>query len=137
MNADRLIALIEQAGGTVELTCNHRIHYRLPKDLACLAEALCSAKEQIRIMLRDRHNAARPRRAPKQAAPVAEPIFLTAACTCSKYPFAHVHAPERNLKVERMPGDELFRWLMELVTAGRKTASDIDPIGSGRNGKAV
>jgi hypothetical protein len=33
-----------------------------------------------------------------------------------------VHAPEPNLTVEHMDGDEFFRWLKEQVTARRRQA---------------
>ena len=45
-----------------------------------------------------------------------------------RYPFAHAHAPEPNLKVEHMDGDEFFRWLKEQVTVRqKKKASDKCP----------
>jgi len=57
-----------------------------------------------------------------------EPVYIAPACTCSKYPFAHVHAPEPNLKVEHMDGNEFFSWPKEQVTVRqRKTASDKCP----------
>jgi hypothetical protein len=129
MTANQLVKMIEQRGGTLELTSDGRIHYRLPAGLELLADALKEQKEQVRAILRNRGNQARPKKVPKQAPPAIpveplEPVYITPACRCSKYPFAHVHAPEPNLKVIHVDGDELFRWLKEQVTARQTTAND-------------
>jgi hypothetical protein len=130
MTASQLVKMIEQRGGTLELTSDGRIHYRLPAGLELLAQALKEQKEQVRTILRNRRNQSRPKRAPKQAPPAVapeslEPVHITPACKCSKYPFAHVHAPAP-LQTQRMDGEELFkriRGMAEKRQGGKKTES--------------
>lgn len=43
---------------------------------------------------------------------------ITPACRCSKYPFAHIHAPEP-MHVKRMPGDKLFAMLKRIAEANQ------------------
>jgi hypothetical protein len=114
MTAAQLVKMIEAKGGTLELTSDERIHYRLPAGLELLAEALKEQKEQVRAVLRNRGNQARPKKAPKQAPPAVapeplEPVYITPACKCSKYPFAHVHAPAPEVRARRMEGEKLFQ----------------------------
>jgi hypothetical protein len=132
MIADQLIAMLEQAGGTLELTNDNRIHYRLPTGHEQLAEALCSAKEQIRSVLRDRQNAARPKRAPQQAPPppaASEPVYITPACTCSKYPHSHVHDPNdldsEPLNVIPLSGEPVWRFLKKQVTTAHEKSKNL------------
>jgi hypothetical protein len=47
-----------------------------------------------------------------------EPVFIISACTCRKYPFAHVPA-ERQQTSRRMPGDRLFELLKQEAVANR------------------
>ena len=131
MTASQLVRMIEQKGGTLELTSDGRIHYCLPARLELLAEALKEQKEQIRAILRNRRNQARPKKVPRQAPPATapeplEPVYITAACRCSKYPFPHVHGPSPEAQVRRMDGEELFRRIKRMVEnrqGGKKTES--------------
>jgi len=135
MTASQLVRMIEEKGGTLELTGNGRIHYRLPAGLDLLAQALAEQKEQVRAILRNRRNQARPKRVPKQAPPVSapeslEPVYIPPACRCSKYSFAHVHAPEPDLQhVRRMEGEKLFAHTKRMAEKqqGSKT-KEMEPV---------
>ena len=131
MTASQLVRMIEQKGGTLELTSDGRIHYRLPARLELLAEALKEQKEQVRAILRNRGNQARPKKVPRQAPSAVrpgplEPVYITPACRCSKYPFAHVHAPTPGVRARPMEGEELFEHIRGMAgkrQGGKKTES--------------
>ena len=88
--------MVREAGRDLELTDDGRLHLQLPPGNETLAAQVRAHKEPLRSLLRNRQNAAQPRKAPAQAPPPpirAEPVYITPACTCDKYPFPHVHAP--------------------------------------------
>ena len=124
MTPEQLIAMVDEVHGILRLTQYDRIHFELPASCALLAAELRAQKEQIRAILRDRQNAARPRRAPQQAPtpqPASAAIYITPACRCDEYPFAHVHRrspPPTN--VIRMSGEAFWPWLKDQVIAGAK-----------------
>jgi hypothetical protein len=124
MTASQLVRMIEKKGGTLELTGDTRIHYRLPAGLELLAQALAEQKEQVRSILLNRRNQTRPKRAPKQAPSATapeplEPVYITPACRCSKYPFAHVHATQPHFTTRHMAGDRLFELMKQKAAANR------------------
>jgi hypothetical protein len=59
---------------------------------------------------------------PTTPEPSLEPVYIVPVCRCSKYPFAHVHAAERQQKIRRMPGDRLFELLKQEGVANRAAA---------------
>jgi hypothetical protein len=124
MTPERLIAMVDEVHGILRLKKDGRIHLELPASCAQLAAELRAQKEQIRAILRDRENAARPRKAPRQApAPQQppQPTYITPACTYDAYPHAHVHRPSPEpTNVLRMPGEALWPWLKEEVIAAQK-----------------
>jgi hypothetical protein len=122
----RLVAMVSEAGGDLELMDDGRLHLQLPPGNEELVERVRAHKEQLRSLLRNRHNAAKPRKAPQQAPPPpipAEPVYITPACTCGKYPFAHVHAPEPGPRdvIRFRSGDEMFAALKQLLAADQDT----------------
>jgi hypothetical protein len=66
-------------------------------------------QEQIRAILRNRGNQARPKGVPKQAPPATpveplEVVYITPACRCSDHPYPHVHLPFAPWVAEKRPG---------------------------------
>jgi len=101
VTAQQLIDTIHRLGGSLELTKNDKIQYRLPAGHTHLREPLRVHSEQIRMLLRDRR-----------------PIYVSVACRCDKYLFAHIHNPKLPLPLpRRIPGDELFKLLKQMVRA--------------------
>ena len=121
MTPEQLIAMVDEVHGILRLTEDDRIHFELPASCAQLAGELRAQKEQVRAILRDRRNVVRPRKAPRQAPASNQPpawTYITPACTCEAYSFAHVHRPSPlPANVIRMPGEAFWVWLKEQVIA--------------------
>lgn len=124
MTPEQLIAMVDEAHGILRLKEGGCIHLELPAICAQLAAELRAQKEQVRAILRDRQNAARPRWAPRQAPtpqPASVPICVTPACRCDAHPFPHVHRPlPPPTNVIHMSGEAFRPWLKEQVIAGQK-----------------
>ena len=131
MTPERLIAMVGEAHGILRLKEDGRIHLELPASCAQLAVELGAHKEQVRAILRDRQNALRPRRAPRQAPEpqqLPEPTYITPACTCDAYPHAHVHRPSSlPTNAIRMPGEAFWPWLKERMIGGQKEKAASTP----------
>jgi hypothetical protein len=119
-----LIARVKASRGGLELTDDGQLYLQLPPGNESLAAEIRAHKEQIRSLLRDRQNVRRPRQAPEQAPPPpeeVEPVYITPACRCKTYPFAHVHVPQPEPRdmVRFQDSDRMFDALKDLVTVSR------------------